>query len=213
VPPVVVINGLTEGKKYLHNDNLIIDYTATDDFSGIATTTITIDNQEVATTTIDLFDYALGPHSLVITAIDKAGNQALAQVNFEIIANIDSTISDIKEINNRGWLKSKIYHALLENAFKLLKIETKFFDEEQDLNERLIKKTRDDRKLTDEQKQKLIEQYNKKSAELKKDRAKAINKSLDLIIKLLDKAKDKDQINQQGYDIILSDINYLRENL
>ena len=172
-----------------------------------------IDDREVATTTVDLFDYALDQRSLIISAFDNAGNQAQVQVNFEIITNIDSTISDIKEINNRGWLKGKIYHALLENAFKLLKIEAKYFDKEQDLNEKLIRKTQDDRKLNDKQKQKLIEQYNKKLAELKKDRAKAVGKSLDLIIKLLDKAKDKDQINQQGYDIIINDINYLRENL
>ena len=172
-----------------------------------------IDGQEVATTTIDLFDYALGQHSLIISVFDNAGNQAQAQINFEIITNIDSTISDIKEINNRDWLKGRIYHALLENAFKLLKIETKFFDKELDLNEKLIKKTQEDKKLTDKQKQKLIGQYNKKLAELKKDRAKAIDKNLDLIIRLLDKAKDKDQINQRGYDIIISDINYLRINL
>jgi len=213
VPPIVIINKPAEAEKYLHSDNLLIDYSATDDFSGVATTTIIIDNQEVDTTTIDLFDYLLGMHNLSVIAVDKAGNQAQAQKNFEIITNIDSTISDIKEINNRGWFKGKIYRALLENAFKLLKIETKFFDKEQDLNEKLIRKTRDDKKLNDKQKQKLIEQYNKKLAELKKDKAKAIDKSLDLIDKLLDKAKDKDQINQRGYDIILSDINYLRINL
>lgn len=213
VPPSITINKPIEGEKYLHSDNLVIDYSATDDFSGIATTTISINNQIVATTTIDLFDYSLGVHNLTVKAIDKAGNQAEKQVNFEIIANIDSTISDIKKIYERGWLTDKIYEKLLKNAFKLLKIEAKYFNREQELNERLNRKTQDDTKLTDKQKQKIIEQYNKKLAELKKNRQKAINRSLDLIIKLLNKAKDKSLINQLGYDIIMSDVNYLRENL
>ncbi|MBI2459276.1 MAG: alpha/beta hydrolase, partial [Parcubacteria group bacterium] len=213
VPPVVVINKPVENDKYLHSDSLIIDYTATDDFSGLATTTITIDNQTVATTTIYLFDYSLGMHNLTITAIDKAGNQAQQQINFEVIANIDSTISDIEKIYELGWLKDQVYHKLLKDAFKLLKTEAKYLNQEQELTEKLIKKTGADSKLTDKQKQKLIEQYTKKLAELKQNRAKAINKNLDLIIKLLNKAKDKNQINQQGYDIILSDVNYLKENL
>ncbi|MFH1583327.1 MAG: alpha/beta fold hydrolase, partial [Candidatus Falkowbacteria bacterium] len=213
VPPVVIITKPVKSEKYLHSNNLIIDYSATDDFAGLAATTITIDDRKIATTTVNLFDYSLGQHSLIITAIDKAGNQAQAQVNFEIIADIDSTISDIKEIYERGWLKKGIYRALLENAFKLLKIEAKFFEREQKLTEKLIKKTEQDHKLSAKQKQKQIEQYNKKLAEPKKNRAKAIDKSLDLIVKLLNKAKDKNQINQRGYDIILSDINYLRINL
>jgi len=213
VPPIVAISRPIAGGEYPHSDSLIIDYSATDDFSGIATTTITIDGQAVASTTINLFDYALGGHALVITAWDKAGNQAVEQVNFEIIADIDSTISDIKEIYECGWLKKGIYRALLENAFKLLKIEAKFFDKEQKLNEKLIRKTRDDRKLNDKQKQKQIEQYNKKLTEPKKNRAKAIDHSLDIIVVLLNNAKKQNKINQAGYDIILSDINYLRINL
>ena len=212
-PPVVIINKPIAGEKYLHSDNLVIDYSATDEFAGIATTTITIDGQTVATTTINLFDYVLGGHALVITAWDKAGNQAQVQVNFKIIASIESTISDIREIHDRGWLKDKAYFRLLTQAFRLLRIETKYFDREQELTERLINKTRDDSKLTPKQKQKLIEQYNKKIQNLKKIRAKAINRHLDLIEKSLNQAKKLKRINQAGYDIILSDINYLRENL
>jgi len=160
-----------------------------------------------------LSDYSLGRHSLVIQAVDKAGNQAVKQVNFEIIANIDSTISDIEKIHELGWLKDKIYYRLLTQAFRLLRIEAKYFDREQKLTERLINKTRDDKKLTPKQKQKLIDQYNKKLVKLEKDRIKAINKSLDAIVRLLNKAKKQNRINQDGYDIILSDSNYLRNNL
>ena len=41
----------------------------------------------------------------------------------------------------------------------------------------------------------------------------AINRSLDVIKRLLDITKRQKVINQQGYDIIINDINYLRENL
>ena len=84
----------------------------------------------MATTTIDLFDYLLGIHNLVVLVFDKAGNQSQAQVSFEIMANIDSTISDIKEIYERGWLTDKSYQALFKKALKLLKLEAKYFDRE-----------------------------------------------------------------------------------
>jgi len=213
VAPTVTINKPLEGDKYLHSDNLIIDYSAIDDFSGLASTTITIDGQTVATTTVNLFDYQLGAHSLAITAMDKSGNRTEAQVSFEIIASIESTISDIKEVYGRGWLKKGIYRALLENAFKLLKIEAKAFEREQVLMEKLIKKTEENDKINPKQKRKLLEQYNKKLADFKKNREKLIDKSLDVIGKLLNQAKRQKQINQQGYDMIISDINYLKENL
>jgi len=213
VSPIIIINKPIEGEKYFRNENLIIDYTATDDFPGVATTTIIIDGQPVATTTVNLFVYSLGDHNLIVQAVDKVGNQSQTQINFEIITNIDSTINDIKEIYNRSWLTSKIYYALLENAFKLLKIETKYFDREQDLAEKLIKQTQDDTKLAEKQKQKLIDKYNRKLTDLKNGRTKAIDRSLNLIEKLLNQAKKQNQINQPGYDIILSDINYLKINL
>lgn len=212
-PPVITINKPIENDQYLHSDNLVIDYAATDDFSGIATTSVMIDGQTIATTTVDLFDYSLGAHSLSILAIDKAGNQAQVQVNFEIIANIESATSDIQEIYERGWLTDKIYAKLLKGAFKLLKIEIKYFSKERELNEKLIRKIQDDSRITDEKKQKLVERYSRKLAELKISRQKVINISLDLIIKLLNRAKDKSLLNKQGYDIILGDVNYLRNNL
>lgn len=213
VSPVITINKPLEDDKYLHGDNLIIDYIATDDFSGIATTTIIIDGRVVATTTIDLFDYALGQHSLIIQVVDKSSNQAEAQASFEIIANINSTISDIEEIYERGWFTSKLYKPILINALRLLAIEEKYFDKEQDLIGKLIEKIQANSKLTDKQKQKLIDQYNKKLDILEKNKAKAIDRSLGIIVRLLDAAKRQNQLNQLGYDIIISDINYLRENL
>jgi len=98
-------------------------------------------------------------------------------------------------------------------VFKLLRIEEKYFEKEEKLTEKLIKRTEEDRKLNPKQKQKLIDQYNKKLEGLKKNRVKAISRSLGIIEKLLNTAKKLDQINQQGYDIIINNINYLRENL
>jgi triacylglycerol esterase/lipase EstA (alpha/beta hydrolase family) len=211
-PPVVTISQPEDGAQYLHNDDLVIDYAATDDFSGLATTTITINDQALATTTLDLFDYSLGQHTLIITVVDKSGNQTVAQVQFEVIANIESTISDIKEIHDRGWLK-RFYQPLLIGAFRLLDIETKYFAKEKELTEKLMEKTQNNPNLSDQQKQKLLEQYHKKLAELEQERARAIARSLEAITRLLDIAKRQNQLNQQGYDIMISDINYLRINL
>ena len=212
-PPVITINTPQLNQQYLRNYDLIIDYNVVDDFSGVGTTTLMIDNQEISTTTIDLFDYTIGMYTIMITAVDRKGNSSQAQVSFEIIANIESTIADIKEIHDRGWLKGKLYKPMLVNAFRLLEIEAKYFDKQIKEQQKLIEKTQNNPDLKPEKKQKLIEQYNKKIETLTKNRQKAINLSLDLIKKLLDIAKKQNVINQAGYDIIINDIDYLRSNL
>jgi len=213
MPPVITINNPLEGNKYSHSENLIIDYDVTDDFSGVAATSTKIDNQILTSNTIDLFDYSLGSHILTTTALDKVGNQALRQVSFVITANIDSTIADIEKIYQRGWLTSQFYKILLVDAFKLLAVVVKSFDAQiQTLQDQIIK-TQNDPKIKPEIKQKLIGQYNKQINTLKINRQKAINLSLDLIVKSLDLTKKLKLINQLGYDIIINDINYLRINL
>jgi len=213
LPPVITINIPQPDQRYPRNQDLIVDYNVADDFSGVGTTTLTIDNEEISTTTIDLFDYAIGTHIITITAIDKKANESQAQVSFEIIANIESTIADIEEIHNRGWLKGGITKAILVNSFRLLGIKVKYFDKQIKEQQKLIEKIQNNPDLKPEQKQKLIEQYNKKIKILVKNRQKAINLNLDLIQRLLDIARKQNMINQTGYDIIINDINYLRENL
>ncbi|MFH1822497.1 MAG: hypothetical protein ABH830_02235, partial [Patescibacteria group bacterium] len=214
VPPIVAINKPKEGEKYLHSDSLIIDYSAMDDFSGIATTAIILDDREITLTTINLFDYSLGWHSLIIMAVDKAGNRAQNQVNFEIIANIDSTIADLKEIYSRGWIiNSDIFESLLDKMTKLILDQVKFFDKEQQTTQMLLLKTQDDKPLDPRKRQAIIEQYAKKLNIISRQKQEAINKALNLIIKFLEVIKKQSLINQQGYDIIINDINYLRTNL
>lgn len=208
---VITINKPTQDEQYLHNDDLIIDYALTDDFSGVATSTIIIDGQSVATTTIDLFNYALGGHNLTITAIDQAGNQSQMEIKFEIIASIDSTISDVEEIYNHGWLKEKTYLKLLREASQLLRTDDKYFNREERLTQQLIKLTEDDNKLDSKHKQRLIEKYNKQLEKLKELRTKAIVRNLNSIVKLIKRAISQDKINQQGYDIIIDDVEYLRK--
>ena len=197
----------------MRNQDLIIDYTATDDFSGIGATTLMIDNQEISTTTIDLFDYAIGTHTITITAIDKKANSSQAQVSFEIIVNTESTIANIEKIYNRGWLKRGITKEILVNAGRLLDIKAKCFDKQIKRWQKLIEKMQNNPNLTLKKKQKLIEQYNKRIKLIEQHRQRAINRSLDVIKRLLDITKRQKVINQQGYDIIINDINYLRINL
>jgi len=197
----------------LRNQDLIIDYIATDDFSGLAATTTMIDGNIIDSITVDLFDYAIGMHTITITAIDKKANSSQTQVSFEIIANIESTIADIEEIYNRGWLKRRVTKAILVNAGRLLDIKAKCFDKQIKRWQKLIEKMQNNPNLMPKKKQKLIEQYNKRIKLIEQHRQRAINRSLDVIKRLVDIAKKQQVINQQGYDIIINDINYLRENL
>ena len=60
---------------------------------------------------------------------------------------------------------------------------------------------------------KRVSPNNKRIKLIEQHRQRAINRSLDVIKRLLDITKRQKVINQQGYDIIINDINYLRENL
>ena len=213
VPPVIIINKPLDGDKFLRNDNLILDYSVSDDFSGIAATSTKIDNQIISNNTVDLFVYTLGGHTLIINTTDKAGNQAEKQVSFTVITNIDNTIIDINKIYQKGGLSSQFYKTLLVNAFKLLDAGVKYIDAQiKNLQDSIIK-TQNNSNLTPEARQKLIDQYNKQINTLRISRQKLISTSLDLIVKSLDLIKKLKLINQVGYDIIISDINYLRINL
>ncbi|MDP2709302.1 MAG: hypothetical protein Q8O93_04675 [bacterium] len=212
-PPLIIINEPTADKQYAHSDKITIDYSVSDDFSGVATTTIMIDGQAAATTTLDLFDYPLGTHTLAITALDYAGNQAREEVDFAIIATIDSAIADLERIYDLGWFDSGPSKAALVQALKLTDPPNKPYDKLMERLKQLIKQAEGNNKLNDKIKRKMIEQYNRKIDSLTTDWHKTVINRLNIIARLLNNAKKQKVINQQGYDIMINNINYLKNNL
>lgn len=107
-PPVIVINS-PEARDYLHSENLTINFSVTDEESGVASTTAMLNDELVAQgQSIDLSLKPLGQYVFKVPIQDQAGNSDEKIVNFQIIATISSLIknvnhyADLSLIKNRG---------------------------------------------------------------------------------------------------------------
>src|SRR3989344_2922654 len=107
VPPSIVIHSPNH-KDYLRSEMLFVNIDISDSDSGVASSTIFFDNNPTNNgTSIDLFFKNLGEHSVSVSAYDMFFNMSSSTVNFKIVANIDSTISDINRAYDLGWIKDK----------------------------------------------------------------------------------------------------------
>ncbi|MFA6106926.1 MAG: alpha/beta fold hydrolase [Patescibacteria group bacterium] len=221
VPPVIAISSPAKNAEYLHNTKLEINYTATDDFSDIASSTVKLDGEEIfssispgqATTTIDLFYEKTGEHMLEIIAKDKAGNIASSIVKFKIIATPDSVISDIKRLYELRWITDRTISKILIKEIEEIKWRLRLTDEAKKLILKAIEKTEKNRFLPAKLKAKMIERFNEELLRLDRENEKKLNIIYDRIERNLGKYLRRDLINQGAYDIIKDDVNYLRDNL
>jgi len=211
--PDLIINSPQNGDSYKHNEKMNITYKAVDDFSGIETTEIKIDDEIITTTTVDLFDYTIGEHVLFIKVFDRAGNFTEEQANFNIISNIESTLSDIEMIYKLDYLKNIFWKNILIGELKVLDIALKSLDKEKSEILKSIEDIENNPKLSDKIKEKLVSALNKKLDKVEKNRQKAIKLDLNVFDRTLEKIKKFKYLNQDGYDIIKSDLEYLKINL
>jgi triacylglycerol esterase/lipase EstA (alpha/beta hydrolase family) len=212
-PPNLTIDSPLEGASYKHGDKMKINFAVSDDFSGVSSTVMEIDDKIISTTTVNLFDYQIGAHILAIIAHDKAGNYAEKKINFKIITDIKSTIADIDEAYKRGWLKNSLQKNILIAELKILDGELSLADKGKgDLIKQIIE-IQNNPKLTAKAKERLVAELNKKIAELEKNRPKIIKLDLAIFEKTLETIKKSNYLNQAGYGIIKSDLEYLKNNL
>lgn len=208
VPPVVSIISPSATSAYLRRSQLKIDCLVTDDFSGVGTSTITIDGQPLATTTIDLSGYTAGQHLLIVEAWDLAGNESFATTTFVVSASIASTLTDIDDFYHQGLISRKSQN-LLSNTLGLLQVKLKV----NDLAMSLAQKARDlvvaNSKLKPEVKEKLLAEADKAIEKIRTGRQEIIADQLDVF----DKRLEEQVISGQVYDILKSDSVYLRNNL
>ncbi|MCK4553474.1 hypothetical protein KAU19_00740 [Candidatus Parcubacteria bacterium] len=125
-----------------------------------------------------------------------------------VVITINSTIADIEK-----WVAKKSNKKVLIHRLKYLQNKLKSFDKQVERTEKLIKKIQNNEKLKSKVKQKILRQLNKRLERIISNRQKIIKRNLDWLERKLNKIKAKGGVNQQGYGIIISDINYLRENL
>jgi hypothetical protein len=182
--PVIKILSPYEGQKFLHSENLSLEYDLKDSLSGVATSTLTIllDDKEISvattTITIDLFNYQLGSHNFTITTKDRASNLSEAEVEFVIITNIDSTITDIKRSYSEGLITKKCLKDSLTRQLEWIK--------------------------------QFEERLGQKQGEIHK---KIILIQYQLILIQLKLYQQKGWLNDKGYGIIKGDIEYLMNDL
>ena len=116
--------------------------------------------------------------------------QSSAEIQFRIIATVDSTISDINRAYELGWIKKQ---SVRDSLIRQLNKATKIIEKIQDIGQRFSDKP----KIS--------------------DKIQKIEKRLDdvfarIILHKLSLLKKTGKINQQAYDVISEDINWLINN-
>nr|NIS79717.1 hypothetical protein [Anaerolineales bacterium] len=118
-PPVITINE-PMAKDYLHSETLTLDFSAEDTESGVATISAMLDGAPVETgDAFELFTFSLGAHTLVVTAVDNAGNSATETVEFTVIATVESLQDLVTMFYESGYFYSPkgMYTSLIKKLY------------------------------------------------------------------------------------------------
>lgn len=101
---------------YINTGSLILNFSATDDISGIRSVKgdidgVTFNNGAV----VNLWKYGAGPHTLTVTAEDMAYNVSTKSVTFTVTSTFQSLISVVKTMYNKRQITSyTTYQELLK---------------------------------------------------------------------------------------------------
>lgn len=186
-PTIAIISPATS--PYARLSILPIDIRASDNNSGILSVLIEIDGNRLTTSSIDLFFYSLGSHSLDARVTDKAGNTSTASFEFRVVATLDSVISDIERAHRLGWIEQKgTKNSLIQKLKTIIKVEKKI--------EILGKRLRGNPKVI------------KRIEKLEKRLDKVLGTAF---LKQLEKEYNKGNINEQAYNLLKADIEWLLE--
>lgn len=186
VAPEININSPQE-KEYLHSEIIPINFQATDNFSGVSTTVIMLDSNNFTESQIDLFFQNLGKHILKIQVKDKADNNSEKEIKFQIIATVESLIQDIKRCYQENWIKNKkTKNSLIDDVERA----RKWYNNLERLKEKI--------------------KNPKVKERIEEIQVKIILRSFNLHLKALLKIK---LINQQAYNLLLRQVEYIINNL
>lgn len=114
--PVITVNAPHAGF-YMNSDPLTIDFTVTDDISGVKTVTATLDGKPVAdgdVINLNLF-IAGSTHAFAIEAMDRAYNKSSYAVSFTIKTSIQSMKTVVTNMYNSKLITSAdVYKGLMD---------------------------------------------------------------------------------------------------
>jgi hypothetical protein len=193
-------------------------YEVGDSTSGVANSSLGLDGNYITASTIDLSNYNLGEHVFKIEATDLAGNKAETEVKFNIvkdIATIASTIKDIERLYKEGEIYKKIVEETLVKELQFIKSYEEKYGKKQ-------------KKFDDKQKKAFSKCIKKKNQEwceehintnkideycLDINREKNIKGYYQALLYEMDIFYKKKWLSKNAYDIIKNDINNLIDNL
>ncbi|WP_376773956.1 OmpL47-type beta-barrel domain-containing protein, partial [Paenibacillus phytorum] len=120
--PTITVTGFVYGT-FSDAESIIPVITLSDNLSGSdnGKTTMTMDTKELQQgKPIPLYTLPLGPHTLIVTASDLAGNTSSQTILFQTTTSIDSLKALVTSFANNGWINNagianSLQHKLAEN--------------------------------------------------------------------------------------------------
>jgi len=104
--PVVVVN--TNKSTFTRWDSLVAKCSVTDNYSGVHDFTVQFDGTVIdCTKPINLMEKNFGSYKIEYLATDNAGNTTSGEILLTVIANYESTISDILWLYETGQFKAR----------------------------------------------------------------------------------------------------------
>jgi len=200
-------------EKINHDQMLNIQYLATDNFSGVATDTIKfyLDDNQISTSTIDLFYQKIGNHKIKISIEDNAGNINAEETSFEIVTNIESVISDVNRSNSENFINQKAKDELIKDLNSIMKYIDRFGrrEERRDAREADLIKKCSTHKSSEWCENKFGKIFTHIDYRLDWIFEKVVKLKYNLILRDLENYYRKNWVTKTGYDIIKDDLNYL----
>jgi hypothetical protein len=114
--PVITIDA-PQAKVYLNSDPLTLDFTVTDDISGVKSVVATLDGTTAINgQVVKLYLYPAGSsHTFAVAAMDKAYNTSSASVTFTVNATVTSMKTVLGKLYSDGGITSAdVYQGLLD---------------------------------------------------------------------------------------------------
>jgi hypothetical protein len=189
-PNIIIAN--PKEKEYINSGKLDFAFTISDDVSKEENISVKkyLDGQETDQDGIeDLSLQKTGSHDFKIEAIDEAGNSSEKKISFEVKTDLPTIVSNIEHYKKSGIIKknaSKVLKRLVENVIRMEKISD------------LVKNSKHVRKKDKERLEKIIN-----------DR---IPRYLYIIMKFVDRLSKK-HISQEGKELLLGSLGYVRDHL
>lgn len=122
MPPAIDLKTPENGKEYLNNQIMKIEYTVTDNISLVENIDVQLlyDDQEIKTSEIDLSLEAPGLHSFKIVAIDEVGNRSEYASQFVIKATPETIYQNLDHYLQEGRINDEKTVDFLEKKTKQL---------------------------------------------------------------------------------------------